>query len=417
MSRRPISKSKRSTPAKPLRRANAIRVSPEVARRLRDGHPWIFEEALRGRELAAPAGSEFDVLDSEGTFVGRALYAPSETPLLRVFTRDANERLNDAYVARMVTQAQRWRRSVDESGPTDCGRVLAGECEGIPAVNVDRYANYLVVTTFSSVTDRYLDVACRTLQDIWQPSGIYLQRRHLPTGSGTRPTGAELVAGAPAPPSVVVSEGRARFLVDVTAPLGTGLFADMRLGRRAVSRLAPGRKVLNCFSYTGAFSLVAALYGAHSVMSVDSSPRAHTRARANFAENGLDAEDKRFAFIAGDALAVLERLRGRGERFGLVILDPPTFSTAKSKTFTAMKDYAELAQRAFDVLEPGGYLCAASNAAKFSGSELDRALARGASLAGRAFYSLERLGQPPDYPARAGFPESCYLKVVLGVSP
>ena len=208
-------------------------------------------------------------------------------------------------------------------------------------------------------------------------------------------------------------EGRAWFAVDVTAPLGTGLFVDMRMGRQIVAELAAGRRVLNCFSYTGAFSVVAGLHGAAEVVSVDSAARAHARARHNLTLNGLVTEQStRFEFVTGDAMASLTRWASRKRQFDLVVLDPPTFATAKGRTFTALRDYAELTASAVSVLAPGGLLCAASNAAKLSQEDFERAIGRGAVQAQRTAAVVQRSGQPEDFPVLPAFGEGRYLKFV-----
>ena len=396
------------------RRLGTVRLPPDVARRVREGHPWIFEEALRGRELTQSAGEAMDVVDSQGDFVARALVDPDGPLCLRVFSRRPGAVLDAPSVLRVLQRAAEGRRvalDVDLS-PDACFRVLSGDSEGLPAVNVDRYANYLVVSFYSAVAERFLDPLVQGLVTVWRPEGIYLQRRYLPAPAGKpRPPG-ELVYGQVAPPEIIVREGRTRFAVDVTAPLGTGLFPDMRQGRRAVARLAAGRRVLNCFSYTGAFSVVAAHAGAREVVSVDTAARAHGRARRIFGLNGLDVT--RHEFITGDAFAVMARFADRQRQADLVILDPPTFSSgAKGRAFTATKDYADLVAAALAVMPAGGILLAASNASKLSPEDFERALGRGAQQASREILIAERLSQPSDYPATPLFVEGRYLKLVV----
>lgn len=390
-----------------------MRLPREIAERIAEGHPWVFDEALRGRQLDAPAGTPFTLVDALGNFVARALFDPSGPLVLRVFARDPQARLDAAQVQGVVDRAAAWRRAVLDVGPRSALRVLNGDSEGLPAVNVDRYGPYLVVTSYSVVAERYESPLWDALQRCWQPAAIYLQRRYQAVAAGSARPGAELVRGDAAPPEVVIEEGRGRFVVDVSAPRSPGFFIDMRGGRAAVARLAAGRRVLNCFSYTGAFSVVAALHGAQTVVSVDSAPRAHAGARRNLAVNALDPGAPEYEFIAGDTFATLARCAARKRRFDLVIVDPPTFSTAKGRAFTAYKDYAELAAAAVGVLEPGGLLLAACNATKLSIEELERALGWGAHHAGRQLVIAERLGQPADYPVLSGFPEGRYLKLVL----
>ncbi len=391
-----------------------MRLAPEIARRVREGHPWIFSEALRGRRLSQAPGDVVDVVDTQGDFVARALADPGGPLCLRVFSRTPAAALDPARIREVLATAAEGRRSaldVDLSAD-GCCRVLNGDSEGLPAVNVDRYADYLVVSFYSAIAERFLDPLLDGLVDLWRPRGIYLQRRYLPAPAGKpRPPGA-LVRGLTAPTEIVVREGRTRFAVDVTAPLGTGLFPDMRQGRAAVTRLAAGRRVLNCFSYTGAFSVVAAMAGAMEVVSVDTAARAHGRARHNFTLNNVNPAPH--AFITGDAFATLARFVSQSRSAELLILDPPTFSSgAKGRAFTAIKDYAELTAAALPVMPRGGLLLAASNAAKLPHDDFERALGRGAAQAGRELVISERLSQPSDYPASPAFSEGRYLKLVV----
>ena len=382
----------------------------DVARRVRDGHPWIFAEALQGRTMSQDQGQTMDVVDAKGEFVARAVVDPGGKPLLRVYSQRPGQALDAAHIRATMARCVRLRQQLLHPGPDACYRLLNGDSEGIPAVAVDRYGPYLVVCLNSPVANPYLDALLDTLMEFQRPDGIYIQRRFsAPDPAQPRP-GAKLVRGTHASTEVVVTEGTVRLAVDVTAPSGTGLFPDMRLGRLEVARLAAGKRVLNCFSYTGAFSVVAALAGAAQVTSVDSSSRSHGRARHNFELNRLNAGDPAFSFITGDALATMARMQQRKQRFDLVILDPPTFAAGKGRPFAATRDYAELVSSTLKVVAPDGVICVACNANRLPAADLERAIARGSSWAGRETLVTASLSQPPDYPARPGFPEGRYLK-------
>jgi len=418
MKRTPRAAGSRSGPVTPRRRESTVHVPADVARRVRDGHPFIFGEALRGRSIEKPAGHAIEVLDPDNRFVALAVHDPEGNPPLRVVSRRPGQTFGPAEVAARVKACVELRRRFLDTGPQACYRVISGDSEGLPAVSVDRFGDFLVVALFSAVAETYREPLVEALGHELRPAGIYLQRRFQAAVPGRARPGAELVAGVAAPPEVVVLEGRSRFVVDVSAPGGTGVYPDMRNGRRLVAAHAGGRRVLNCFSYTGAFSTVAALHGASAVTSVDAAARAHGRARRNFAENKIDDGDPRFEFVTGDTFATLARFAERKRRFDLVILDPPTFSSVKGgRTFTALKDYAELCAAAVEVTAESGLLLAASNAARLPVTDLERAIGRGASMAGRDALILEQLGQPLDYPVLPSFPEGAYLKIFLACVP
>ncbi|HVR60338.1 MAG TPA: class I SAM-dependent methyltransferase, partial [Polyangia bacterium] len=232
-----------------------------------------------------------------------------------------------------------------------------------------------------------------------------------PLGGQAAPEPAVRARGDEAPLEIVVEDGAARFAVDVTAPLGVGLFPDMRLGWAAVAARAADRRLLNLFSYTGAFSVHAAKAGAREVTAVDVAAKAHARTRRNYELSGLDPA--KLEAITGDAGKTLVRLAERKRRFDIVVCDPPTFSHGPAGQFSVAKDLAELATACLGVLDEGGLLVFATNSTKVSAPELDRALAEGAADARTDLRIIGRVGLPPDYPVAPGFPEGNYLKVVV----
>ena len=203
---------------------------------------------------------------------------------------------------------------------------------------------------------------------------------------------------------------------NVTSPLSTGLFADLREGRRAVRHWAKGRRVLNLFSYTGAISVYAQAGGASEICAIDVAAKAHARARRNFAASGFDPEKPEH--VVGDVFKVLARFRERDRKFDLVVIDPPAFASAAArggKPWSAMRDYAELIAAALDVTAPGGLIAAASSTHKMSLDEFERALAEGSAQAGTRLQIIDRRPLPPDFPAVPGFPEASYLKFAIAV--
>jgi 23S rRNA (cytosine1962-C5)-methyltransferase len=383
-------------------------VPGDVARRLRDGHPFIFAEALRGRTLGQPAGHPVEVVDPDGKFVALAIHDPGNAPLLRVVSRRAGEGFGPAEVAARVAESVALRRRLLDTGPESCHRVVSGDCEGLPAVNVDRYAGYLVVTFTSAVAETYREALLAALDRELGPRGIYLQRRFQAAVPGRARPGAELVAGAAAPPEVLVSEGRARFLVDVSSPGGTGIYPDMRNGRRLVAGLSGGARVLNCFSYTGAFGIWALKGGAKSVQHVESSSDALGLARQHARMNDLAPEA--FEYLAGDVFKVLREYRDAARRFDLIILDPPRFVESQSQMERGSRGYKDINLLAFSLLRPGGMLFTFSCSGRMPTDLFQKIVADAALDAGREAQILRRLSQAADHPTSLAFPEGTYLK-------
>lgn len=398
----------------PIVRRNTVRLPVDVARHIRAGHPWVFREALGPRPLQVEPGTPIDLVDADGDLVGKGLYDADSVIAVRVFTRRAGAAIDEALVGERVRSAIALRRRIFGELPETC-RVINAEGDGLSGIVVDKYQDYLVVQLYSAAVMPLRDGLYASLLEQLAPKAIYEQRRFRSlAGEAPRQVAAELVRGAPAPVELEVAEEDLRFVVDVTAPLSTGLFMDLREGRRAVRQWARGRSVLNLFSYTGAISVAAQAGGATSVCAVDVAAKAHARARRNFAASGFDAEAPEL--IVGDALKVLVRFVERKRSFDLVVIDPPAFASAAArggKPWSATRDYAELVAACLSVLSPGGLLVAASSTHKLTAMEYEQALAEGALLAQTQLRIIDRRGLPPDFPTVPGFPEGNYLKFVV----
>lgn len=407
----------------PRIRRGALRIPGDAAYRLRTGHPWVFRDTLGDRPVSAGPGEAIELLDPEGGFVARGLYDPEGPIAVRIVSRDPQEAWDAAAILRRVRWAADLRArmlpataapAADAETPSErltAYRALHGEGDFFPGVTVDRYGDYLVVHLFSAALDPQVEPLLSALETVYKPRGIYLQRRFRPlAGEGPRDP-AELVRGAVAPVEIEVQEGGLRFGVDVTAPLSTGLFLDLRRGRQLVAQHAAGRRVLNLFSYTGALSVYAAAGRAREVVSVDLAARAHARARRNLSLSGLTEEGHEF--IAGDALAILARMSERRRRFDFVIIDPPAFAQSRERSFSVQRDYRELVSASLSVCDAGALICCVANANKFSLDEMMMAIGEASLRAGRNVRVVEQVGLPPDYPVPAGFADGNYLKVLL----
>lgn len=403
----------------PIVRRNTIRVPHDVARYLRLGHPWVYREAVGTRPLREAPGEVVDIVDGDGELVGRGLFEGEGNLAVRMWTRD-DTAIDTALVVARVRRAIALRRRFCDFDKLGCVRLVNGESDGLPGLAVERYGDFLVSQVFSpalAATTGLRDAIYDTLMSELGARGLYEQRRHRSLGGeAPRQAAAELVRGAVAPVEFEVAEDDLRFSVDVTAPLSTGLFADLREGRRAVRSYARDRRVLNLFSYTGAISVYAQAGGAREVCAVDVAAKSHARARKNFAASGFDPE--KAEHIVGDAFKVLARFAERGRRFDLIALDPPAFASAAArggKPWSAIKDYGELVAASLAVLEPGGLLAAASSTHKISAGEFDAALAEGALTAGTTLTIIDRRGLPVDFPVDPGFADGNYLKFAIAV--
>jgi len=408
--RRPASRGKHSDrPAGrvSVRRA-AVRVDRQAADWVRLGHPWVFRSAIRAD--SAPKGL-VDVLSPSGDVVGRGYFVHSGSIAVRVLTRDPRVGRPDALVRRVVDRALALRRDLLAPDLT-AYRVIHGDGEGLSGLVLERFGRFAVLQQFCEEADFLVEQVCEQAGSALGLSGIYLQERFRPPEPGKPRQAARLVWGHKADVEELVSEEGFRFSVDVRAPQSVGLFLDFRLVRSFLTKIAAGRRVLNCFSHTGALSVVAAGARASQVVSVDVSSRYHSWAQKNFRLNGLDP--MAYQFEAADAISALHRWGKKGgAAFDVVILDPPTFSAGRGKPFSVSKDYPELVEASLNALARGGFLLAASNTVKMSDLEFWRMLAEGAKRAHRDLVLVHRFSLPPDFPIPPVFAEGQYHKVVV----
>ncbi len=401
----------------PIVRKNTVRLPGDVAHRIRAGHPWVYREALGPRPLIAEPGTAIDCVDEDGEFVGRGLYDGDSAIALRVFVRKPDVSIDGKLIGERVRAAIALRRRVIDLDKLGSARLINAECDGLPGIVVERYGDYLVVQLFTGAVLGLREELYDALEAELHCKAIYEQRRFRSLGGeAPRQAAAELMRGTAAPVELEIKEDDLTFVVDVTAPLSTGLFADLREGRRAVRQWAAGRRVLNLFSYTGAISVYAQAGGAIELCAVDVAAKAHARARRNFAASGFDPEKPEH--IVGDAFKVLARFVERRRTFDMVVLDPPAFASAAArggKAWSAVRDFAELVTASLDVLVPGGLLIAASSTHKMSALEFELALADGAMNAGTRLQIIDRRSLPPDFPTVPAFPEATYLKFAVAV--
>ena len=400
-------------PAGPVVRRGTLRLPHEVVRRIRAGHPYVYREAA-GRQMRDRPGQVIELVTTDGEFIARGVADSEGGIAVRVLTRDKSQLIGTEFFQSRVRAAIALRRRCFDFDKFEAVRLINGESDGLPAITVERYGDYLVAQLYSSAA-----VACReavydALEAELSPRAIYEQRRFRSLG-GEAPRGpADLVRGSAAPVELDVREGDYTFAVDVTAPLSTGLFLDLRGGREVIARWSRGRRVLNLFSYTGAISVYAARGGAKEVVAVDVAAKAHARSRRNFSLNGFDAEAQEH--LVGDVFKVLAKLANRDRVFDMIVIDPPAFGTGgKGRPFSAINDYRELVAAALEVLTPDGVLVAVSSTRKLLPLEFESAVGEGALDAGRTLRIVERCGLPADFPQAPAFPEANYLKFIVAV--
>jgi len=389
-----------------------VELAKGLARHLRAGHPWVFRKALRNLPKV-PAGSVVDVVD-QARFVARGYYDPRSPIAVRILTRNPHETIDQSFFERAVKRAWESRQALLDLSDTDSFRLLHGEGDGLPGVVVDWYAGYAVLKLYSAGLTPYRAILVEALKR--QAPGLkgVIGRDEIgrddAEDEGSQNKG-KMLHGDPAPDRILMKEHGAAFWLDPYRGQKTGFFLDQRENRFLIRRLSKGREVLNCFSYTGGFSVNAAIGGARRIVSVDSDADALPLARENFAVNELQTAEHEF--IAAEVGKVLADFKDRKRTFDLIILDPPAFAKSQRAVEAALAGYASLNRQALGLLRPGGLLATASCSARVSPQAFHDAIKEAATKTGSDLSLIEERYQPPDHPVRIRFPEGRYLKFLV----
>ena len=327
-------------------------LKPHRDESLASGHLWIFSGALQQPPHWIEAGGLVDVKSAKGQFVARGYYNPQTDIAIRILTHDSAEAIDTDFLRRRIRSAMQLRHIFDPE-QTNTYRLINAEGDLLPGLVVDRYAEVLVAQIYTAGMEHLRPIVVEALMEETGAHGLLMRN----DGQSRRREGLEVekpgvVAGA-VPTRVAVRENGVLFEVDPWEGQKTGLFLDQRDKRAALRKYAPGKRVLNCFSYTGGFSVYAALTSPQThITSVDISAPAIEAAREHFVMNGIDPNQHQF--LTADVFDYLEQARSNGEQFDVVVLDPPAFAKTQSARTQALKAYRRLNMLGMQVLRPGG---------------------------------------------------------------
>ena len=396
-----------------------IIITPKGEAALTGGHPWVYEGEVTAVDGAVEDGGLVDVVSRRGSWLGCGFYNSRSKIRVRLVSRNANDDFSDAFWERRIRYAWEYRKTVMGETDSRCCRVIFGEADLFPGLTVDRFESVLVTQTLSlgmeRIKSRLFPLLAKVLREDGQDiRGIYERNdvairelEGMAQGKGWYPLPGET---PPSQTTVDIVENGIRYTVDFENGQKTGFFLDQKYNRLAVSRLAKGRTVLDCFTHTGSFALNAARGGAAHVTAVDVSEFAVQCAAENARRNGLDGV---MDCMAANVFDLLPQLEKQPRPYDFIILDPPAFTKARRTVENAMTGYKEINYRAMKLLPRGGYLATCS-CSHFATEELFIRMLRSAARdAGVQLRQIEARQQCADHPILWGVEETNYLKFFI----
>jgi 23S rRNA (cytosine1962-C5)-methyltransferase len=388
-------------------------LKPGREKTLINRHPWLFSGAIEKQIGSPQPGETVMVQSSTGEFLAWAAFSPVSKIITRIWSWDAEDVIDAAFIKEKISQAIQLRQRLISSDATNAMRLVYAESDGLPGIIVDKYAEVLIVQLLSAGAERWKKeivdslVELTGIQDIYERSDVAVRRLEgLPESKGW-------LRSKSSPEKVEIVENGIQYLVDFQNGQKTGFYLDQRKNRNILKEYAKEVRGLNCFCYTGGFTLNALQGGAASMISIDSSGEALAQAKLNAEKNGF--ADEKVQWMEGDVFQELRKSRDRNEHFDLIVLDPPKFAATISQVEKASRAYKDINLLAFKLLNPGGILFTFSCSGGVSPELFQKIVAGAAVDADADVQIVQWLTQDVDHPVLLSFPESAYLKGLVCV--
>ncbi|MDP2532651.1 class I SAM-dependent methyltransferase [Photobacterium damselae subsp. piscicida] len=371
-------------------------------------HPWVFSRGIARVEGNPQLGDTVEIFDNKGQWLARGAYSPQSQIRVRVWTFNKNEKIDVEFFVNRLQTAQALRDVLAARDGLTGYRLIAAESDGLPGITIDKYQDYLVCQLLSAGAEAQKEALVEALQicyplcNVYERSDVAVRKKE---GLAQR-TGV-LVGNEP-PKFVTIEENGVKINVDIKGGHKTGFYLDQRDSREAAVKYVNGKRVLNCFCYTGGFGLYALKGGASQVVNVDVSQPALDTAKMNAEMNGYPLENAEF--LNADVFKLLREYHDRGEQFDVVIMDPPKFAESKSQLVGACRGYKDINMLAMQITKPGGMLLTYSCSGLMDGNLFQKIIADAALDAKRDVQFIERFAQAADHPLDSAYPEGFYLK-------
>ena len=393
----------------------AVYLKKGEGRSMKAGGPWVYDNEVERIEGEPLDGDVVSVHDYNGFCLGKGFLNRRSKLRVRMLTRNRNQEIDEDFLRIRVENAWEYRKKVVDPG--SC-RVIFGEADFLPGLVVDKFSDVLVVQSLALGMDRYKSFILETLKELMAKDGISIRGIYERSDAKVREQeGMPRVKGFLSDPfdtKVEIVENGVRYFVDVAEGQKTGFFLDQKYNRLAMQRICKGKRVLDCFTHMGTFALNAGIAGALDVTGLDISEYAVSQATENARRNGL--EDT-VHFRCANVLDELPRLAAVGEKYDVVILDPPAFTKSREATKNAIKGYREINMKGLKLVKDGGYLATCSCSHFMTQELLAKTVKEAAKATHKRLRQVEFRTQGPDHPIlwanSANVPESYYLKFFI----
>ena len=373
-------------------------------------HPWIFSGAIEKINGNPENGALVDVLDSKGYFLARAFYNNHSRVALRLLEWDSTKEIDESWFREKITTAVQSRVHLLTEDTNTC-RLIFSESDFLPGIIVDKFADYLAIQISSSGFERHLPTILEILADLLKPIGIFDKSDASARDHENLDAGQGLLWGTLPPEFIEVKENGIKYHINIVDGQKSGFYCDQRENREILAKYTKDKEVLDCFCYSGGFSLNALKNGAKKVTSVDSSPLAIETLRHNIKLNNID--ETKIETVQSDVNKQLRRMLEEERTFDVIVLDPPKYAPSRSAMERAARAYKDLNRLGMLLLKPGGLLATYSCSAAADLDTFKQIIAWAAMDAGKEVQFVKQFHQPEDHPIRSSFPEGEYLKGLL----
>lgn len=389
-----------------------VRIKKGEGRSLKAGGMWIYDNEIDTIKGDFTNGDMVFVEDFDGYPLGHGFINTNSRLTVRMMSRKKDAVIDDAFIEMRVRAAWEYRKTTTDT--SNC-RIIFGEADFLPGIVIDKFADVLVVESLALGIDRFKTMILDQVKKVLAEDGIHIRGVYERSDAKVRlQEGMERFKGFIGDPfdtKVEIVENNVHYMVDVKDGQKTGFFLDQKYNRLAIQRLCPGKRVLDCFTHTGSFALNAGLAGASSVLGVDASELGVAQAEENAALNGLSDT---VHFRCADVFELLPELERQGEKFDVVILDPPAFTKSRSSVKNAVKGYREINLRGMKLVTDGGYLATCSCSHFMTPELFEKTIREAASNVHKRLRQVEYRTQAPDHPILwSGDETSYYLKFFI----